>query len=140
MSKRVALTDRVEVDGVDLSSDCRAISSNFEHARVDASGFNATGTDEFLLGNTTREINATFFANHASGRTFQILRVLFETKAIFDIAWLKDGAASVSATNPECRGSVQLSAFPQGATRGEVETFDVTFQQAEGDVLTWFYT
>lgn len=140
MSKRIALTDYVEVDGVDLSNDCRAIGSNFEHARVDVSGFSASGTDEFLLGNTTREITATFFANHASGKSFQTLKYLFESKAIFDIAWRKDVNAGASTTNPECRGSVQLAAFPQGTNRGDVETFDVTFTQAEGDVLTWYYS
>lgn len=140
MSKRIALTDYIEVDGADLSNDCRAISSNFEHNRVDVSGFSASGTDEFLLGNTTREITATFFSNPDTGHSFPVLKYLFEEKAIFDFVWRKDVNAGVSASNPELRGAVQLTAFPQGANRGDPETFDVTFTQAAGTILTWHYS
>jgi len=141
MGKRIALTDFIEIDGVDFSDgQCRAISSNFEHERVPAGGFNATGTVEELTGQTTREINATFYAKNDANETFQVLNMLFEGKTIFDFTWRKDQNASVGATNPECRGSVKIFQFPQGATFGEVETFDVTFVQAEGDTLTWQYT
>ena len=141
MGKRIALTDFIEVDGVDFSDgQCRAISSNFSHERVPAGGFNATGTVEELTGQTTREINATFYAKQDANETFQVLNNLFENKTIFDIAWRKDQNASVSATNPEARGSVKIFSFPQGAEFGQVETFDVTFVQAEGDTLRWWFS
>ena len=140
-TKRVALVDEIWVDGVDFSDgQCRAISSNFEHERVPAGGFNSTGTVEELSGSTTREITATFYASNDSGSIFHVLRGLFEAKTIFDIRWNKNQNASVSATNPELRGSVKVFQFPQGATFGEVETFDVTFVQAQGTTLVWNYT
>ena len=141
MGKRIALTDSLVIDGVTFEDgEVRAISSNFEHERVPAGGFNSTGTVEELSGQTTREINATFYADHVSGSAFNVLRGLFETKAIFDIEWVKDQNNGVSATNPACRGSVKVFSFPQGSEFGSVETFDVTFVQAEGDTLTWQYT
>ncbi len=141
MGKRIALTDSITIDGADFSDgQCRAISSNFEHERVPAGGFNSTGTVEELSGQTTREINATFYADSASGGIFHTLRYLFETKSIFAIEWYKDQNNSPSATNPVLRGDVKIFQFPQGATFGDVETFDVVFVQAEGDTLLWANT
>jgi len=141
MGKRIALTDFIEIDGVDFSDgQCRAISSNFEHERVPAGGFNSAGTVEELSGQTTREINATFYAKNDTEETFQVFNYLFESKAIFDVVWRKDQNAGVGATNPECRGSVKVFQFPQGAVFGEVETFDVVLVQAEGDTLLWHYS
>lgn len=140
-TKRIALTDIVVIDGVTFDDgEVRAIGSNFEHERVPAGGFNTSGTEEELAGKTTREINITFYAGNDSNGTFQLLNSLFESKTTFDFSWVK-ASGGVGATNPECSGSVKVYSFPQGATFGEVETFDVTLVQAPtGDTLQWRYT
>lgn len=139
MGKRIALTDYIEIDGVPFDDgQVRSVNTNFEHERVPAGGFNSTGTVEELSGQTTREITLTLYAKNDSNETFDVMNYLFETKAIFDFVWRKDQNSNVGATNPELRGSVKIFTFPQGAEFGEVETFDVTLVQAEGDVLTWF--
>lgn len=141
-TKRIALTDSVVIDGVTFENgEVRAIGSNFDHERVPAGGFNADGTVEELPGQTTREITATFYAGTGTNSTFQVLNALFESKATFDISWVKDQNSSVGASNPECRGQVKIYNFPQGATFNELETFDVTFVQAAGGTtLQWHYT
>lgn len=135
-TKRIALTDSVVIDGVTYNNgEVRAIGSNFDHERVPAGGFNTTGTREELPGQTTREITATFYAGNDSTSPFKVLSVLFESKASFDIEWNKDGTA------PTCAGTVKIYTFPQGATFGELETFDVTFVQApSGTTLAWSFT
>lgn len=135
-TKRIALTDTVIIDGVTFSNgEVRAISSNFEHERVPAGGFNTTGTVEELAGQTTREITATFYAGDTASGPFQILEPLFEGKLSFDITWHKSGTA------PTCTGTVKIFSLPQGATFGELETFDVTFVQApSGTTLGWSFT
>ena len=52
--------------------------------------------------------------------------------------WRPDGAAVVSATNPELRGNVQLLTYSPAATRGEAETWTATFTAADEDGLQYF--
>ena len=73
MAKRVALKDKVVVDGVDLSSFSRAVSYSSEHNRVDVSGFNATGADEFLAGNTVQQVTVTFFGAYGASESHAVL-------------------------------------------------------------------
>lgn len=141
-TKRIALYDTVTIDGVTFEDgEIRAIGSNFEHERVPAGGFNADGTVEELSGQTTREVSLTCYADNESNGIFEVLNSLFESKASFDFSWTKNQNASVSASNPQCNGTVKIFSFPQGATFGELETFDVTLVQApSGTTLQWRYT
>lgn len=140
MSKRIALKDLIEVDNVELSNFARAVSFSSEHERVDVSGFNDYGSSEFLAGLTVQEVTVEFFGSYGSNEVHQVLYPLHRDKTIFDFAWRPDGSANVSSTNPELRGSVQALTYNPGATRGEAETFSVTFTAADSDGLAFFYT
>ncbi|HSE44719.1 MAG TPA: hypothetical protein VLA89_05255 [Gemmatimonadales bacterium] len=139
MSKRVALKDFVEVDGVDLSNFARSVQYSSEHEQVDVSGFSATGADEFLAGKTTQSVTVEFYGSYGSGEVHQTLFNLHKNRTEFDFAWRPDQTASVSSTNPELRGVVQCLSYGPGATRGDAETFSVTFTAADEDGL-WFYS
>ena len=139
MAKRVALKDKVVVDGVDLSSFSRAVSYSSEHNRVDVSGFNATGADEFLAGNTVQQVTVTFFGSYGSGEAHAVLANLHKNRTIFNFEWRVDQTASISATNPALKGLVQLLSYSPGVTRGEADTFDAVFTAADANGL-WFFS
>ena len=139
MSKRVALKDFVEVDGVDLSNFARSVQYSSEHEQVDVAGFSATGADEFLAGKTTQSVTVEFYGSYGTGEVHQTLFNLHKNRSTFDFVWRPDQTAVVSATNPELRGVVQCLTYGPGATRGDADTFSVTFTAADEDGL-WFYS
>ena len=68
MAKRIALKDHIHVDAVDLSNFARSVEFSSEHERVDVSGFNATGANEYLAGQTEQSVTVEFFGSYgASG-------------------------------------------------------------------------
>jgi hypothetical protein len=140
MAKRIALKDLIMADGVDLSDFARSVSFSSEHEQVDVSGFNSTGSDEFLAGKTTQSVTVEFFGSYGTGEVHQTLYPLHRDKLTFDFVWRPDGSASASATNPELRGTVQAFTYGPGATRGDVDAFSVTFNAATGSTLEFFAT
>jgi len=138
MPKRVALKDYVEVDNVNLSTFARQVSYSSEHNRVDVSGFNSTGADEFLAGNTVQQVTVTFFGSYGSGEVHATLANLHKNRTVFDFEYRPDQTAAASATNPALRGSVQLLSYSPGVTRGDADTFDAVFTAADANGL-WFF-
>jgi hypothetical protein len=139
-SKRIALNDYVEVDGVNLSTFCRSISFASEHEQVDVSGFNTTGLDETLDGKTTQSVTCEFFESHGSNEVHQVLYRLHKEKVEFDFVWRANVNAAVGATNPELRGSVRLPAWSDAVTRGDVATQTLTFVTADTSGLVYYAT
>jgi len=131
MAKRIALKDKIEVDNVDLSTFARSVSFSSEHAQVDVSGFNATGANEFLAGQTTQSVTVEFFGSYGSGEVHHTVYPLHRDRTIFTFKWRPDQTAGVSASNPELSGLVQALTYAPGATRGDAETFSVTFSAAD---------
>lgn len=131
MSKRVAFKDHVAVDSVDLSNFARAVTFSSEHDRVDVSGFSATGSNEFLAGQTTQTVTVEFFNSYGSAEVHQTLYPIHKNREIVAIAWRPDQTAGASATNPELRGNVQILTYAPAATRGDAETFSVEFVAAD---------
>ena len=66
MAKRIALKDHIIVDAVDLSNFARAVTFSSEHERIDVSGFNATGANEYLAGATEQEVTVEFFGSYGA--------------------------------------------------------------------------
>lgn len=138
MAKRIALKDSVEVDSVDLSVFCRSVEFGSEHDRVDVSGFSPTGTNEYLAGPTEQQVTCEFYGSYGTGEVHQTLYPIHAAREIVLFQWRPDQTAAVSATNPELRGMVQIYSYGPGATRGETETFQVTFNAADEDGLAFF--
>ena len=131
MAKRVALKDSVMVDAVTLSNFARDVRLTSEHERVDVSGFNATGSNEYLAGQTTQEVTVEFYGSYGAGEVHATLYPLHQGRTICAFKWRPDQTTPVSATNPELRGNAQILTYGPGATRGEVDTFPVTFTAAD---------
>lgn len=140
MSKRIALKDKIEVDGHDLSNFFRNIGFSSEHAKEDVSGFSTSGNDEFLAGKTTQSISGEVFGAYGVNETWDILWALHRDKTVFPFAWRPDSSAGISATNPSLQGNAQLLTWAGGATRGEVEAFPVEFSAADEDGFDYVTT
>lgn len=140
MSKRIALKDYIEVDGVDLSRFFRQIGFDSEHSKEDVSGFSTTGTDEFLAGKTTQSVTGEVFGAYGVNETWDILYALHRDKTVFTFKWRPDSSAVIGPTNPELQGNAQLLKWSGGATRGEVEAFPVEFSPADEDGFDYVTT
>ena len=138
MSKRVALKDSVKVDSVDLSNLARAVRLSSEHERVDVSGFSATGANEYLAGSTEQSVTVEFYGAYGTGETHATLYPIHKNRTVVAFAWRPDQTAVVGPTNPELRGNVQLYTYGPGSTRGETDTYEVTFNAADAAGFQFF--
>lgn len=131
MSKRIALSDFIEVDGHDISGFCSAVQIHSDDEQVDVSGFNATGADEFLQGKRTQSVDLTVFGSYGSAEIHDVLYHLYRDRAVFTFKWRPDQNSGVSGTNPQLSGNVQLLSYGPGATRGQADSFQVTLTAAD---------
>jgi hypothetical protein len=131
MSKRIALKDSVTVDAADLSNFARSVEFSSEHERIDVSGFNATGSNEYLAGQTEQTVTVEFFNGYGAAEPHTILYPLHKNRTICAFKWRPDQTTPVSATNPELRGNVQLLTYNPSATRGEEEAWSAEFVAAD---------
>jgi hypothetical protein len=131
MPKRIALKDHVSVDSTDLSNFARTVTFASEHARIDVSGFSASGSDEFLAGNTTQTVTVEFYGSYGTGEVHQTLYPIHAARDVVAFAWRPDQTTPVAVDNPELRGNVQLLTYSPGATRGDADTFSVEFSAAD---------
>lgn len=138
--KTVALKWYVECDGVDLSRWFRDIHVTSEDDQVDASGFNEDGVDDIIPGKRARSVTGQVIMSRVSGGPHQVLFPLHDGRLEFDIVLRADSSNPVSATNGEWRGQVTMPTWGEGATRGELEVMDVTFNSVASDPLTYYAT
>jgi hypothetical protein len=137
MPKRIALKDHVSVDAVDLSNFARSVELSSEHERVDVSGFNPTGANEFLAGQTTQSVTVEFFGAYGTGEVHQTLYPIHQNRDIVAFAWRPDQTTPVAVDNPELRGNVQILTYGPGGTRGEADTYSVEMVAADSAGLTF---
>ena len=137
MAKRIALKDHITVDAVDLSNFGRAVTFSSEHERIDVSGFNATGANEYLAGATEQEVTVEFFGCYGASEVHATLYPIHRDREIVAFEWRPDQTAVVSATNPQLEGNVQLLTYSPSATRGEEEAWEATFVAADSAGLAY---
>jgi hypothetical protein len=140
MAKRIALKDFVEIDGHDLSNFCRSVEFSSEHEQVDVSGFNPSGANEFLAGQTTQSVTLEMFGSYGTGEVHDVLYDIHRDRSVVTFRWRPDQTQPVSATNPQLSGNVQILSYGPGATRGEVDVFSVTLSAADAAGLVFANT
>lgn len=140
MPKRIALKDFVSVDAVELSEFARKVEFESEHERIDVSGFNATGANEFLAGQTTQSVTVEFYGSYGTGEVHQTLYPIHSTREVVAFAWRPDQTAAVAVTNPQLEGNVQVLSYKPGGTRGDADTFEVEFTAADAAGLAFVTT
>ncbi len=140
MSKRVAFKDSVKVDLVDLSNFARSVRFNSAQERIDVSGFNATGSNEYLAGTTEQTVTVEFYGSYGTGEVHQTLYPIHQNRTVTAFKWRPDGTAPVGVTNPELRGNSQILTYGPGATRGEADTYEVEFSACDPAGFAFFTT
>lgn len=140
MSKRIALTDFVEVDGVNLSNLCRQVNFESTDDQVDVSGFNPQGSSEFLAGQRVRQITCEFFVSRGSNEVHQVIFPIHDGRLTCTFKWRADSNAGASATNEELRGNVKVLTYNEGGTRGDAEVATITFIEADAASPLTFYS
>ena len=115
MPKRIALKDAI--DG--RRSRPRATSPGAfrftsEHERVDVSGFNPTGANEYLAGATEQSVEVEFYGSYGASEVHATLYPIHRDREVVAFAWRPDGSTGVSATNPSLEGNVQLLTYSPG--------------------------
>ena len=137
MAKRIALKDSVLIDATDLSNFARAVEFSSEHERIDVSGFNATGANEYLAGQTEQSVTIEFFNGYAAGEPHTVLYPIHRNRTVVALKWRADMTAAVSTTNPELRGNVQLLTYNPSVTRGEEDAWSAEFVAADSAGLAY---
>lgn len=140
MAKRIPFYDFVEVDGVNLSNLCRSVSFESTDDQVDVSGFNPTGASEFLAGTRVRQVTCEFYGTRGANEVHQVVWPIHDGRLTCTFKWRADVNSAVSATNEELRGNVKVLTYPEGGTRGDVETQTVVFIQADATAPLTFYS
>lgn len=140
MPKRIVLKDSITVDTTDLSEFARSVEFKSEHARVDVSGFNATGANEYLSGPTDQTVTVEFFGSYGTDEVHQTLYPLHKNRTVAAFAWRPDQTSPVSTTNPSLEGNVQILTYTPGGKRGDADTFSVEFIAADAAGLAFVTT
>lgn len=140
MPKGLALKDFVSVDGVDLSDFASAVAPSFQDTQVDVSGFNAAGTDENIPGTRAQSVQVTFFGSYGAGEVHETLYHLYKARDVFAFAWRPDQTIPVGVGNPSLQGNVQLLDYSPSRTRGQADSFQVTFVAADSAGLDYAYS
>ncbi len=135
MAKNIPLKDSVVVDDTDLSEFCNAWQPQSEFSLQDVSGFNATGSDENLVGTRASSVTANFFPCED---VKDVLWPAHFNRDIISFVARRDMTAPVSSSNPEFRGHVYVQNYNEDRTRGSNNTFPVTFIAADSDGLQWY--
>jgi hypothetical protein len=116
-TKLVAKSDKITIDGTDVSNSFRNFSYTSEHSEVDVSGFSAAGTDETLPGNTAQT-----FVGEA-----------FYTE---ELALIVEPLGLVDATREIYTGTCTINQFGPSNTRGEVSVMPFNAKPATSAGIT----
>lgn len=116
-TKLIAKSDKITIDGTDVSNSFRTFGYTSEHSEEDASGFSSTGVDETLPGNTAQAFTGEAFYTEELAA---IVEPLHRAKTPTVIAWQPNGL--VDATREIYTGTCIINTFGPANTRGSVST------------------
>jgi hypothetical protein len=132
MAKLIHQSDYISVNSVDLSYWGFNIDVNLQKDQVEVTGFNSTGTKEYLPGNKDEEIVASFRQDYGNGGPDQTLWPLYNGGSAFPIA-VRPTSGSATNTNPVYSGSATLYEYhPIDGALGAVSEIQCTFKVQGG--------
>lgn len=108
MAKYILKQAKVLIAGVDLSKFAYSLDTPDVRAQVDVSGFNPSGTAEFLPGQRTQTITIIFLQGFGSNEPHRVLEPLYESGTTFPILVQPDSVAPVGPGNPSFGGTASL--------------------------------
>lgn len=138
MGKFLHKSDKVSVDGVDLSNFAFRISTPEEAEQVDVSGFNTGGLREYLKGIKDQSITISFLQGFGTDEPHDVLSPLMDSGSLFLVYVQPDGSGGTSSTNPWFGGTAQL--FTYNGLDGELNAraeVEATFRPASNTAFSW---
>ncbi len=130
-TKKIALHDRITVDGVDMSNAFHSFGFTSEAATVDASGFSVSGVDETLSGAKAQGFQGDVYVTK---EVETILWPIHLNNTSVGVSWQPDGLIDSSRTS--YHGLCQLRTFSPADTRGDASTFTAVFTIADSNGIT----
>ena len=114
MSKRIALKDGRgrQRRSIELLTFGRVSTS--EHERVDVSGFNATGANEYLAGQTTQSVTVEHYGSYGTGEVHATLYPIHKDREIVAFAWRPDQTAVASRRTRNFAATCRCSPTTRG--------------------------
>jgi len=129
---------KVMVGGVDMSDFAFSLDTPDTREQIDVSGFNPTGTREFLPGVRDQTITVQFLQGFGTGEPHRVLQPLYEGGSPFPISIQPDMTAAPGPNNPTFSGTAVLYEYNglagQLNARGEMTA---TFRPATSAGFAW---
>jgi hypothetical protein len=117
-TKLIAKSDKITIDGTDVSNSFSAFGRPSTDTQEDVSGFSATGVDEFLPGARNQQFTGTAWYTEELGA---IVEPLYKNRTPCVITWQPNGL--VDATREIYSGTCTITEFSPEDTRGSGMTF-----------------
>lgn len=137
MAKFSATDVSIVVDGLDISDWAFSIDVPDSKEQIDVSGFNPTGSREFVPGTRDQSVQIGVLQDFGASLIHQKLNALYTGNSAF-VFTVKPTSGSVSATNPKFSGTAQLYEYDglnaQLNARAEITA---TLRPASGAVWAW---
>ena len=138
MAKEVWRDGYIQVNGVDLSDHCSALTVEGTTEDVDVTSFTTAGFREYATGFKDTTITATFFQDYAAASVDATLQPLWDTGGTFSVHVKPHSSLTTSATNPRYSiGTARLFSYnPMTGGVGDPNSFDAAFRNAGTAGLT----
>ncbi len=130
-TKIIPKSDKITIDGTDVSSSFKRMSRPSTDAKIDASGFNSTGVDENLNGARTQTFTGEAFYTEELGA---IVEPHYTNRTACTITWQPNGL--VDPTREIYSGSCTIDEFSPESSRGDVSTFPFVASPVDGTAIT----
>ena len=114
-TKLIARSDRITIDGTDVSNSFREFGYSSEHTSEDVTGFSSTGTAETLAGVTTQAFTGEAFYTEELAA---IIEPLHRNRTACVISWQPNGLAD--PTREIYTGTCTINQFGPANTVGSV--------------------
>src|SRR5690348_9825515 len=107
MAKFAATDVYVLLNSQNISDWCFEVDTPDAKNQIDVSGFNPTGSQEYVPGSRDQSITLKVLQDYGSTQIHQLLNPLYVNNTVFAIE-LRPTSAARSATNPWYGGSAQM--------------------------------
>ena len=110
MAKFINQDITITINSVELDDHAFSVDIQAEREQIDVSGFNATGSKEFLPGASDETVTIGFLQDFAAASVHATLEPLYRNSSTFVMS-IKPTSASVSATNPSFAGTAAMFSY-----------------------------
>jgi hypothetical protein len=130
-TKRIALHDKISIDGTDVSGSFSQFDLDSTDSDVDVSGFSVSGVDETLSGTRAEGFAGTAFYSEDLAT---LLWPLHDNRTVFEVSWQPNGL--IDPTAAVYYANCQLRTFSPNNARGSASTMPVTLKVADANGVT----